>query len=72
MANALLSLRLAEDREQGGKEAGVTDHVWGQTKNDREQARTSRAQATWEKTASVPGRLPLPAHLTGQPENGSA
>lgn len=31
---------------KGGKEAGVTDHVWGQTKNDREQARTSRAQAT--------------------------
>jgi len=46
VANAQFSLHLTEDREQGGKGAGDTDCVWEQTKYDREQAKTSRAQTT--------------------------
>lgn len=46
MANAQLSLRMTKNRKQGGKGAGDTHCVWGKTKYDREQAKTSGAQAT--------------------------
>lgn len=71
MANAQLSLCLTENREQGGKVAGVVDCGCRQsmTGSKLKQAGHKLHRGT---TASVAGSLSPPAHLTVYPEKRSA